>query len=61
MSDKHETQTAAEEVLRELKDAETRLGDEESGKHDREAADALSTSAEAQEHVQKGQNSRSGH
>ncbi|WP_406840527.1 hypothetical protein ACICHK_38045 [Streptomyces sp. AHU1] len=43
--------TAAEEVLRELKDAEPRQGDGPPDEHDAEAADALSVSEHAQETV----------
>jgi hypothetical protein len=50
---KHEPRTAADEVLREFEEAETRLDEGKADARDREAADALSTSQEAQESVQK--------
>ncbi|MFF8846380.1 hypothetical protein ACF08N_27300 [Streptomyces sp. NPDC015127] len=43
--------TAAEEVLREFEDAETRLRDDDSG--DREAADALRPAERPQKSVQR--------
>ncbi|MCS0638394.1 hypothetical protein NX801_22605 [Streptomyces sp. LP05-1] len=44
--------TAADEVLKEFEDAELKLDDGEQDEHDREAADAVSPSEEAQESVQ---------
>ncbi|MER7661484.1 MULTISPECIES: hypothetical protein [unclassified Streptomyces] len=58
---KHDTETAADEVLREFEDAETNLDDGERDSNDREAADALSTSEEAQESARKDRGPSTGH
>lgn len=51
--DEEHPETAADEVLHEAEEAETRIGDNERRGQDREAADALTPNEDAQEDVQK--------
>ncbi len=52
-NEKHESETAADEVLREVEEAETDVDDAEDDENEGEAADALSPSGEAQESIHK--------
>ncbi|MFD3442274.1 hypothetical protein ACFWU3_32760 [Streptomyces sp. NPDC058685] len=52
-NEKHDAETAADEVLHEVEEAETDLDDAEGYEEEGEAGDALSPSGEAQESIHK--------